>query len=304
MPGKGTRPIREVADVVIVLVQPETGDELQWEKAGQLEIADIVVVHKADLPSAERVESQLRELLNLPGCRPIPGRARQLEQRAGGGGTLGGGGQSHWRGWELGNKGEKVEGPTGQGGENHVDRRDHAPAGMEGAVGVGAWWAREVLEGAQNDEEPKGEGRCREHEVDCERVGYQTAASGGVVVGRHVGKFSPVLEKLNVDFEQDQEDQQTAGEGELELFMSLVAIAVFDRVEAEGKCDQNEDHSDDDDIEHEWSPPRQEPVDRKALLHRGPHGFSARLQKRGRASRSPSLSLPPSSSSSRIDDTV
>jgi LAO/AO transport system ATPase len=70
--GQGDTAIREVADVVIVLVQPETGDELQWEKAGQLEIADIVVVHKADLPSAERVESQLRELLNLPGCRSIP----------------------------------------------------------------------------------------------------------------------------------------------------------------------------------------------------------------------------------------
>ena len=70
--GQGDTAIREVADVVIVLVQPETGDELQWEKAGLLEIADIVVVHKADLPSAERVESQLRELLNLPGCRPVP----------------------------------------------------------------------------------------------------------------------------------------------------------------------------------------------------------------------------------------
>jgi methylmalonyl-CoA mutase cobalamin-binding domain/chain len=70
--GQGDTAIHEVADVVIVLVQPETGDELQWEKAGQLEIADIVVVHKADLSSAERVESQLRELLNLPGCRPVP----------------------------------------------------------------------------------------------------------------------------------------------------------------------------------------------------------------------------------------
>jgi LAO/AO transport system kinase len=61
-----------VAEVVIVLVQPETGDELQWEKAGVLEIADIVVVHKGDLPTAGRVESQLREMLNLPGCRSVP----------------------------------------------------------------------------------------------------------------------------------------------------------------------------------------------------------------------------------------
>ncbi len=70
--GQGDTAIREVADVIIVLVQPETGDELQWEKAGQLEIADIVVVHKADLSSADRTLSQLRELLNLPGCRPVP----------------------------------------------------------------------------------------------------------------------------------------------------------------------------------------------------------------------------------------
>jgi LAO/AO transport system ATPase len=70
--GQGDTAIRQVADVVVVLVQPETGDELQWEKAGQLEIADIVVVHKADLPSAESVESQIRDLLNLPGCRPVP----------------------------------------------------------------------------------------------------------------------------------------------------------------------------------------------------------------------------------------
>jgi LAO/AO transport system ATPase len=70
--GQGDTAVREVADVVIVLVQPETGDQLQWEKAGQLEIADIVVVHKADMPGAERVESELRELLNLPGHRSVP----------------------------------------------------------------------------------------------------------------------------------------------------------------------------------------------------------------------------------------
>jgi LAO/AO transport system ATPase len=70
--GQGDTAVREVADVVIVLVQPETGDELQWEKAGQLEIADIVVVHKADLAAADRTLAQLNELLNLPGCRPVP----------------------------------------------------------------------------------------------------------------------------------------------------------------------------------------------------------------------------------------
>ncbi len=61
--GQGDTAVRDVADIVVVLVQPSTGDELQWEKAGQLEIADVVVVHKADLPGAEIVESQLRDVL-------------------------------------------------------------------------------------------------------------------------------------------------------------------------------------------------------------------------------------------------
>ena len=80
-----------MADVVIVLVQPETGDELQWEKAGQLEIADIVVVHKADLPTADRTLWQLRELLNLPGCRPVPVVRVSSSKGPRSGRTLGGG---------------------------------------------------------------------------------------------------------------------------------------------------------------------------------------------------------------------
>jgi LAO/AO transport system kinase len=69
--GQGDIAVRELADVVALLVQPESGDELQWEKAGLLEIADVVVIHKADLAGAERLESQVRELLSLPGCREI-----------------------------------------------------------------------------------------------------------------------------------------------------------------------------------------------------------------------------------------
>jgi LAO/AO transport system ATPase len=70
--GQGDTAVRHVADIVVVLVQPATGDELQWQKAGQLEIADVVVVHKADLPGSEFVVSQLKELFSLPGCGPVP----------------------------------------------------------------------------------------------------------------------------------------------------------------------------------------------------------------------------------------
>lgn len=81
--GQGDTAVRDVADVVVVLVQPEAGDDLQWEKAGLLEVADLVVVNKADLPRAAHVETQLRELLNLPGCREVPVlRASSVEPSA------------------------------------------------------------------------------------------------------------------------------------------------------------------------------------------------------------------------------
>lgn len=67
--GQGDVAVRSVADVVVLLVQPLTGDELQWEKAGILEIADVVVVHKADLPGGEQTAAQLRDVL---APRPVP----------------------------------------------------------------------------------------------------------------------------------------------------------------------------------------------------------------------------------------
>lgn len=70
--GQGDVAVESIADVVVLLIQPEIGDELQWEKAGILEVADVVVVHKGDLPGADRTESQARELLNLPGCEGTP----------------------------------------------------------------------------------------------------------------------------------------------------------------------------------------------------------------------------------------
>jgi LAO/AO transport system ATPase len=57
--GQGDTAVRELVDVLVLLLQPETGDDLQWEKAGLLEVADVIVIHKADLPGAERVEAQV-----------------------------------------------------------------------------------------------------------------------------------------------------------------------------------------------------------------------------------------------------
>jgi putative protein kinase ArgK-like GTPase of G3E family len=70
--GQGDTAVRELADVLVLLLQPETGDDLQWEKAGLLEVADIVAIHKADLPGAESAAAQVRAALDLAGVRPVP----------------------------------------------------------------------------------------------------------------------------------------------------------------------------------------------------------------------------------------
>lgn len=70
--GQGDMAARELADVLVLLLQPETGDDLQWEKAGVLEVADVVVVHKADLPGADRVAAQVRATLDLSHASNVP----------------------------------------------------------------------------------------------------------------------------------------------------------------------------------------------------------------------------------------
>jgi LAO/AO transport system kinase len=81
--GQGDTAVRDLADVLVLLLQPETGDEFQWEKAGLLEVADVVVVHKADLVGALETLAQVKGLLNLPGCRPVAVLAVSSEKRAG-----------------------------------------------------------------------------------------------------------------------------------------------------------------------------------------------------------------------------
>ena len=57
--------ITGVADTVVVVLVPESGDGIQAMKAGLMEIADIFVVNKADRPGADRVFGDLRAALHL-----------------------------------------------------------------------------------------------------------------------------------------------------------------------------------------------------------------------------------------------
>ncbi len=63
--GQSEVEIVEVADVCVVVNAPNLGDDVQAIKAGILEIADVLVVNKADLPLASRTADQLRAMLAL-----------------------------------------------------------------------------------------------------------------------------------------------------------------------------------------------------------------------------------------------
>jgi LAO/AO transport system kinase len=63
--GQGEVEIAAIADTTIVVQAPEMGDEVQAIKAGLLEVADLVVVNKADRPGADRAAAQLRSMLTV-----------------------------------------------------------------------------------------------------------------------------------------------------------------------------------------------------------------------------------------------
>jgi LAO/AO transport system kinase len=57
--------IAALADVTILVLVPGLGDDVQSLKAGVMEIADIFVVNKSDLPGADRVETEILAMQGL-----------------------------------------------------------------------------------------------------------------------------------------------------------------------------------------------------------------------------------------------
>ncbi len=71
--GQAETEVADVADTVVVVVQPGGGDALQFLKAGIMEVPDVLVVTKADLGQiATRTRRDLAAALRSLGARSVP----------------------------------------------------------------------------------------------------------------------------------------------------------------------------------------------------------------------------------------
>jgi len=71
--GQSETDVEEVCDTVAVVVQPASGDVLQFLKAGIMEVPDVLVVTKADLgEAARRAQRDLSAALAALGSRDVP----------------------------------------------------------------------------------------------------------------------------------------------------------------------------------------------------------------------------------------
>ncbi len=63
--GQAENDVVSAADTIVVVLCPGAGDAIQAMKAGLLEVADVLVVNKADVPGAERLASDLVEAVHI-----------------------------------------------------------------------------------------------------------------------------------------------------------------------------------------------------------------------------------------------
>ncbi|PIJ63431.1 transporter [Mesotoga sp. H07.pep.5.3] len=65
--GQSETDIANLADIVVLVLAPGLGDDVQTMKAGIMEIGDIFVVNKSDLPGSDQLFSRTRAILELSG---------------------------------------------------------------------------------------------------------------------------------------------------------------------------------------------------------------------------------------------
>ena len=73
--GQSEIEVASIADPTVVVLTPGAGDAIQAAKAGLLEVADVVVVNKADQPGAGQMVRQLRAETMAPVLTLVAPRA-------------------------------------------------------------------------------------------------------------------------------------------------------------------------------------------------------------------------------------
>ncbi len=71
--GQDEVEVVKFADIILVVLMPGAGDEIQIFKAGIMEIADVFVLNKSDSPDTDQAERQLKAMLDLGlKDKPVP----------------------------------------------------------------------------------------------------------------------------------------------------------------------------------------------------------------------------------------
>ena len=82
--GQSETDVEHVVDTVVFVVQPGSGDALQFLKAGIMEIPDVLVVNKADMgEAATRTRAELLGVLRVARSAGAGGRAARRRFRRG-----------------------------------------------------------------------------------------------------------------------------------------------------------------------------------------------------------------------------
>ena len=63
--GQGEYDIVNVADLTIIVLVPEAGDEVQLMKAGLIEIGDLFIVNKSDRKGTKQLTEKLKSIINI-----------------------------------------------------------------------------------------------------------------------------------------------------------------------------------------------------------------------------------------------
>ena len=63
--GQSEVEVASLADTVLLVLQPGSGDSIQALKAGVMEIPDVIVINKSDHPAARTMRSEIRSVLAL-----------------------------------------------------------------------------------------------------------------------------------------------------------------------------------------------------------------------------------------------